>query len=208
MSAAEDIGMAADAEALNLADEVRRILADGLPRTTRQIADLSRLTGGGDDVSKTVYLLRMRGEVETDVVDGARQHRLIPGGAPAPREPARPVGARRAAPSRPAPPQATADACSVPPGTVQTPVPYATPAGARHASPLRPNASVVDGPWPAARGDAASSALQMAIDATGAVALLRDNSVLLELTAADTRRLADFLARTTAVWSPDSEPAP
>ena len=61
MSAPEDVGMAADAEALNLADEVRRILADGQPRTTRQIADLSRLTQGGDDVSKTVYLLRMRG---------------------------------------------------------------------------------------------------------------------------------------------------
>ena len=50
MSAPEDVGMAADAEALNLADEVRRILADGQQRTTQ----------GGDDVSKIVYLPRMR----------------------------------------------------------------------------------------------------------------------------------------------------
>ena len=62
MSAADDIGLAADAEALNLADEIRRIMADGHLRTTRQIADLSRLTQGGDDVSKTIYLLRMRSE--------------------------------------------------------------------------------------------------------------------------------------------------
>lgn len=91
MNAPDEIGMAADAEALNLADEVRRIMADGQPRTTRQIADLSRLTQGGDDVSKTVYLLRMRGELQTDVVDGARLHRLIPGGIRPPREPARPA---------------------------------------------------------------------------------------------------------------------
>lgn len=96
MSAPEMIGLAADADALNLADEVRRILADGQPRTTRQVADLSRLTQGGDDVSKTIYLLRMRGELQTDVVDGARVHRLIPGGGPPAREPAVP---RRRAPS-------------------------------------------------------------------------------------------------------------
>ena len=204
MSAPEDIGMAADAEALNLADEVRRILADGQPRTTRQIADLSRLTQGGDDVSKTVYLLRMRGELQTDAVDGARLHRLIPGGIRPPREPARPVGARHASPSRAATP--TEDSAR---GRASHDEPSGSGAPPRMPEqPPRPTTSVVAGPWPASRNDRLPWDLQMAIDATGAVALLRDNSVLLELTAADTRRLADFLARTTAVWSPDSEPAP
>ncbi|WP_290906538.1 hypothetical protein [Aquabacterium sp.] len=110
MSAADDIGLAADAEALNLADEVRRIMADGHPRTTRQIADLSRLTQGGDDVSKTIYLLRMRGEAQTDVVDGLRLHRLIPGDAPPPRPPAVPRGARQAS----APPEPPARHKSAP----------------------------------------------------------------------------------------------
>lgn len=94
MNAPDQVGLAADAEALNLADEIRRILADGEPRTTREVAAVSRLTKGDDDVSKTIYLLRMRGELSTDVVDGQRLHRLIPGGGPAPREPAVPVGAR------------------------------------------------------------------------------------------------------------------
>ena len=196
MSAPEEVGMAADADALNLADEVRRILADGQPRTTRQIADLSRLTQGGDDVSKTVYLLRMRGEVQTDVVDGARQHRLIPGGIRPPREPARPtrpVGARHASPSRAATP--TEDSAR---GRAS----HNEPSGSG-APPRMPEAAAMPGGVTITGND-----LALTLSDRGLLVLLVPDRFALTLDRQDTQRLADFLARTMAVWSPDPEPAP
>ena len=143
MSAPREVGLAADAEALNLADEVRRILADGQPRTTRQIADLSSLTQGGDDVSKAVYQLRRRGEVQTDVVDGQRLHRLIPGGGPPPREPARPrpVPVAAAAPPAaapelaPEPRWAAAQRYARQRAAIDRPIPAAAPAAPLPADP-------------------------------------------------------------------------